>query len=97
MHRIDTPTAKNGTFTDGNPHKPKEEYPTQLNASWFNGVQEELCSFIEGQGISLNKNERNQLEQAVNTKLEPYRIAINKIIAVIKAEVASGAEIDEIG
>ena len=74
MHRIDTSTAKNGKFTDGNPHKPKEEYPTQLNASWFNAVQENICTAIEGQGILLEKGNVNQLYQAMVASSYRYQI-----------------------
>lgn len=74
MHRIDTPTAKNGKCTDGNPHKPKEEYPTQLNAAWFNAVQENICNVITMQGMQLKKGENFQLYKAIVAS--SYRIHI---------------------
>ena len=84
-------------FSDGDPNAEEATEGTEINAQFLNGIQEEICGFIESQGIALDHSKKNQLTHALNTKLEPYRIAINKIIAVIKAEVSSGVEIDEVG
>lgn len=57
MHRIDTTTAvpnAHGTgksgFTDGTV---PTVAPTQLNASWFDDIQEEICNVIEGESVAL--------------------------------------------
>lgn len=83
-------------FTDGDPYAEEANEGTAINAQFLNGVQEEICSFIEGQGIDLDHEQRSQLTEAVNRKLEPYKQAINKMIAIIKSEIDSGAQIDEI-
>ena len=83
-------------FTDGDPHAEEASEGTAINAQFLNGVQEEICSFIEAQGIDLDHTQRSQLTEAVNRKLEPYKQAINKIIPIIKQKVDSGAQIDEI-
>lgn len=69
MHRIDTPTAqkdkfgagKNG-YTDGNPQVGTPA--TDLNASMFDAIQEEVCGVIEGAGIQLDPNDNGQLMAA---------------------------------
>lgn len=43
MKRINTPTAVNGRFRDGDG---RENKATQFNAEWCNQVQEELCNII---------------------------------------------------
>jgi hypothetical protein len=70
MHRIDTPNAqkdkfgvgKNG-FTNGNPQT--GELATELNADYFDSVQEEMCNVIEGAGLTLDKAKTNQLQMAL--------------------------------
>lgn len=70
MHRIDTPTAqvgkfgvgKNG-FTAGNPQT--GELPTALDQTFFDSIQEEICTVIEGASVALNKSSRNQLLTAL--------------------------------
>lgn len=65
MHRIDSSTAevdkfgagKNG-FTEGTPGVTPA---TETTDDWFDGVQEEICNVIEGNGGTLVKGTRNQL------------------------------------
>lgn len=65
MHRIDTATratdlfgsGKDG-FTDGNPAT--ATLSTRLNASWFNGTQEEICRIVEAAGLALDTEAYNQ-------------------------------------
>lgn len=70
MHRIDTPTAqadkfgpgKNG-FTNGDPATGRRA--TDLNSDMWDAVQEEICAVIEKSGLTLNKEEHDQLYQAI--------------------------------
>lgn len=70
MHRIDTPTAqadkfgpgKNG-FTNGDPATGRRA--TGLNSDMWDAVQEEICAVIEKSGLVLNKNQHDQLHQAI--------------------------------
>lgn len=70
MKRIDTTTraldlfgaGKDG-FKDGN--LAGGILPTDLNASWFNLVQEELASIVEATGTALDGAVRNQVLQAI--------------------------------
>lgn len=70
MHRIDTPTAqadkfgpgKNG-FTNGDPATGRRA--TDLNSDMWDAVQEEVCTVIEESGLTLNKDQHNQLYQAI--------------------------------
>lgn len=63
MHRIDTATAKNGEFTDGNPSGGVKA--TQLNAAWFNTVQRELCAVVEGAGEELSETDDGQVASVI--------------------------------
>lgn len=63
MHRIDTATAKNGEFTDGNPSGGVKA--TQLNAAWFNTVQRELCAVVEGAGGELSETDDGQVAAVI--------------------------------
>ena len=92
MHRIDTQNAtSDGLFTDGDPHKPEEEVATYLDSAWLNAVQEEICKVITENEIELKKGENYQLGQAISkaieSKLEPYKIALNKLLSVVKREI----------
>lgn len=52
MHRIDGDGATPGNlFTEGNPATSTPA--TVVTDDWLNAVQEEVCNFIEGQGITL--------------------------------------------
>lgn len=70
MHRIDTPTAqadkfgpgKNG-FTNGDPATGRRA--TDLNSDMWDAVQEEICAVIEKSGLALNKDQHDQLHQAI--------------------------------
>lgn len=70
-------------FTDGDQEAEDPIEATTLNASWFNAVQEELCTFMESQGIALNAEDYTGLSQAVSkiidTKLVPLREEIEKL------------------
>lgn len=54
--------GKNG-YQDYNPSN--GQAGTTPNASAFNALQEEIASYIEGQGIALNANDNTQLAQAI--------------------------------
>ena len=70
MHRIDTSTAqinkfgpgKNG-FTNGD--KSTGRRATQLTDTYYDSIQEEICSVIESTGIPLNKNDNSQLLESI--------------------------------
>lgn len=70
MHRIDTPTAqadkfgpgKNG-FTNGDPATGRRA--TDLNSDMWDAFQEEICTVIEKSGLALNKDQHDQLHQAI--------------------------------
>jgi len=71
-------------FTDGDPHAEEASEGTAINAQFLNGVQEEICGFIESQGINLSHEQSNQLSLAVTnqffSQIEIYRSTINTII-----------------
>ena len=70
MHRIDSSTAaadKFGTGKDGfNEAVPGSVPATELTEDWLDGVQEELCNVIEAADVTLVKNTRDQLHDALN-------------------------------
>ena len=45
MKRINTATAVNGMFVDGN--RTLGQKATQFSAEWCNAIQEELCAIVE--------------------------------------------------
>ncbi len=69
MHRIDSATAeadkfgagKDG-FTEGTPGVTAA---TETTDDWFDGVQEEICNVIEGNGGTLVKGTRTQLRDII--------------------------------
>ena len=75
MHRIDTSTAqkdkfgagKNG-FTLGNAQTGVP--PTEVSADILDAIQEEICSVIESEGVTLDKSKQDQLLQAINEKIK---------------------------
>jgi hypothetical protein len=68
MKRIDTPTAvadKHGAGKAGFADADLPLVPaTQLDASWFDAVQEELANAVEGSGRALDSGDNTQLLQA---------------------------------
>lgn len=52
-------------FSDGDPHPDRPVPATDLQADFLNSVQEELCRFIESQGITPGAGSYEQLTQAV--------------------------------
>lgn len=60
-------TVSPGYCADGNPATGAQS--TQLNADWFNGVQEELMSFLTFLGIAPLKGVTNQVLTAVQTMI----------------------------
>lgn len=70
MKRIDTSTVevdKHGTgrdgFTNGDPGVPTPA--TQLDETWFDHTQEELCRAVENDGATLDDDNFNQLDDAI--------------------------------
>ena len=64
MDRIDHSTATlDKKFTNGNPSTGVK--PTVVTHDWLNGIQEELCNFIESRGITLTKTDNTLLTQAL--------------------------------
>lgn len=59
MHKIDSDTAVDGEFTDGD--GTVENPGTDLNAAWFNSVQRELLAALAGVNISPSASDDAQL------------------------------------
>lgn len=76
MHKIDSDTAVDGEFTDGD--GTVENPATDLNAAWFNSVQRELLAVLSGVGISPDANDDSQIWAALQK------------ISVISADADSG-------
>lgn len=66
MHKIDTLTAgENNTFVDSDPTATPPVEGTDLNAAWFNAIQNELCNIITGFGGSLDDSEGYQNDSQI--------------------------------
>lgn len=64
MFKIDSPGATGSNeFTEGNPSL--SIAATVVSSDWLNAVQREIVKVIEGQGITLDKGDDTQLEQAL--------------------------------
>lgn len=59
MHKINTSTAVDGEFVDGNPATGQKA--TELNAAWFNTFQRELLAFLTDAGVAPSLTDDNQL------------------------------------
>lgn len=91
MKRIDTATRavnlfgtgkdgfKNGDLSAGDP-------PTDLNAGWFNGAQEELMTVIEGAGLAPSGGDLTQLWQA----LQVLTGGAGRVLSFARATAPSG-------
>jgi hypothetical protein len=75
MHRIDATDSVAGLFSDGDPLIPRQG--TVLDAAWGNGVQENLCQFIEAAGIALVKGDHTQLRDAVDAFIAAHNAVTN--------------------
>lgn len=81
MDRISTATKAVDLFGAGkhgfkNGDLANSILPTDLNAEWFNGAQEEVVNVIEGAGIAPDANTLNQLKAAIDTMLQRIGSAV---------------------
>ncbi len=65
MHRTTGDANVANLFDEGDPDEPRQ--PTQIDASWLNDVQEEICNVIEAASITLVEGTRTQLLSALRT------------------------------
>ena len=75
MQRISTSSAVADLFGSGksgfrNGDLPRGVLPTAFNAEWCNHVQEEICNVIEGAGVVLNPDKRDQLLTALQKLID---------------------------
>lgn len=75
MQRISTSSAVADLFGSGkagfrNGDLPRGVLPTAFNAEWCNHVQEEICNVIEGAGVALDPNKRDQLLAALKKLID---------------------------
>ena len=63
MHKIDTPSAVNGSFVDKNVSAGVPG--TVCDAKWLNSVQNEICNTIEAAGMTLDRQDDSQLNVAI--------------------------------
>ncbi|ASW00129.1 hypothetical protein [Paraburkholderia aromaticivorans] len=100
MFRIDDPSAATslpapeaagteGYWTEGNP---ASGTPATLErASWFNMIQEELCSILAAAGITRAKTSYNQVNAALQKMYAPIAGAARNLSALLAAQGASVA------
>jgi len=67
VDRINGPGAVGNSFVGGNPILGIDG--TVVTSTWAQDVQEELCGFIEGEGIGLEPLNRTQLAQAIEAAI----------------------------
>ncbi|EQA4283084.1 gp53-like domain-containing protein [Cronobacter dublinensis] len=96
MHRIDTSTAQEGKFGAGKngftAGDPTLGVPaTQLDETFFDSVQEEICAVIEGAGIQLKKNDRAQLSAAIGKMIQ----AKHELALLIKNNLSDVDDVEQ--
>ena len=96
MHRIDTPPAQEGKFGAGKngftAGDPTLGVPaTQLDETFFDSVQEEICAVIEGVGIQLKKSDRAQLSAAINKMIQ----AKHELALLIKNNLSDVDDVEQ--
>ncbi len=69
MDRIDTPGSVGGFFRFGNPFALPPILSTIVGAAWLNGIQEELATYIESEGITLDKLDNTQLRASITASI----------------------------
>jgi len=78
MHRVDGPGNVDGTFSIGD--EEQGILATEMTADWPNAVQEEICNVIEAAGIGLNKEDNQQLLQAIQSMLDAVAVPVATVI-----------------
>lgn len=69
MDKYDDATAVNGEFTDGDPLAVPPIPRTVLRSIWTNMIQRELINVVEGAGLTLDKNQFDQVFQAIKAMI----------------------------
>jgi hypothetical protein len=88
MHKIDGQGHINGQFTEGNPSTGL--WPTMVTADWLNAVQAEIAAVIEGAGITLNKADNDQLNEAIIAMIAQRSVTsafVNSALSALAAEL----------
>lgn len=83
MHKIDTPSAVNGSFVDKNVSAGVPG--TVCDAKWLNSVQNEICNTIEGAGLTLDHQDNTQLNKAIK------KIADNAVDRMVVSSTSKSA------
>lgn len=86
MDRINGPGAVANSFVGGNPILGIDG--TVVTSTWAQDVQEELCGFIEGEGLTLEALNRTQLAQAV--ELAIVRVVAAELTFTAPADLLAG-------
>jgi hypothetical protein len=63
---------------------------TRLRALWLNGMQEEIASFIENEGIGLSSVDLTQLRQALDRRFPRWRNAVTKVDNITDLRALTG-------
>lgn len=87
MHRTDGAGHVGHLFVTEDPaiNRP----PSEITESWLNSVQEELCSFIEWCGFTLDKNDTSQFLQAIIAKFVQKSSLRNRLTADLTLYVST--------
>lgn len=101
MRRIDTATAVADLFGVGksgfrNGNKALGIIPTDLNAEWFNAVQEEIANVIEAAGLAITPGDSTQLLKAITSMISggDYKASVRVASTAAINLAAPGANID---
>lgn len=102
MFSIDTPTASNGKFVEGNANQSIKG--TQVSADWLNAVQAEILNPIEAAGITPNKEDSSQLLAAIkklfvaNSFIKSYDATVTSVrdsdVGFLQTSIKKGSKVD---
>jgi hypothetical protein len=73
MHRTDADAHVGNLFNEGDPLVPRQ--PTQIDVTWLNAVQEELCNAITAASVALVKGTNNQLAGVIVDRMRAQAIS----------------------
>lgn len=71
-------------FTRGDGNAASEKKATHLSPEWLNSVQEELCTVIESQDLTLAPSDHAQLDKAIHEKM---RRTLNPVIEALRMTI----------
>ena len=92
MKYIDTSHAVDGKFKD---QDTATNFPgTEINASYMNTLQDELCNVIIDSDIKLDETKNNQLSESINKRISASATTISKEVTQTVSNAIDSVKVD---